>query len=409
MLLCFIELLLFTKYRNFFAEFMSPVLIFLIGLAIGIIPLSFSNKQDRQLPISTSTNKPWQITVFIGVIVLGFFSINTLCRQVIKSYPIDPKISDIIPLLQVMVHRAENFWYPYRTFSDFGYELFPTYLPLQWAPFIIADKLHFDYRYLASAILFLSLTFLFVKIIKADSLSFLEKLSLIILPLFGVYAFIYYDKIVIGVSIEQMIMGYYIILATVLVTQKNIYLRSGAVVLCLLSRFSLLFWVPLFLYSVYIFEGRKKLKQSFLFLFLSVLLIYVLPFILKDPYVFLKSQKAYTLAALGEWGRIPSPHLSNGLGLANYFLNFIKGDNLVKLRVLQFTMFGLSTVSIFILAIYLNRKKEKLNSQIFNVSSLKILLTIFYGFIQVPYSYLYLVPLGLSFVVLYAVSKMNIE
>ena len=394
-------MLLISKYRNIFGEYISPVLILLIGLSIGLLPLFFYKKSTQQ-QIKLNSNKPWQLAACIILATFGFFEIYKLCKQIFNNYPISVQISDIIPLLQVMVNRVEHLWYPYKPFSDFGYELFPTYLPAQWAPFVIAQKFHWGYRETATIILFLSLAYLFYYVIKAQALTFIEKLSLIAFPIVGIYTFILYDNINVGVSIEQMIMGYYILLCTTLVMQKNIYIRSFAIVLCLLSRFSLLFWVPIFLYSVYIFEGKKNLKRAVGFLFLSLMIFYILPFLIRDPFIFLKAQKAYTIAALGEWDRKPSPHLQNGLGMAIYFVDFIKGDNLNKLRILQFTMLGLSLITMIILGIFLNKRQERLNIGIFNIASLKIILSIFYAFVQVPYSYLYFVPLGVSAVVLFA-------
>jgi len=316
-------------------------------------------------------------------------------------------MSDIIPQIQKFVERAEHLWYPYKTISFPTYDLFPTYLPLHWAPFIIADKLHFDYRYLANGIMYVSLIFLFYQIIKSNAISFFEKLILIVLPLVGIYTFINFDNISVGVSVEQMIMGYYIFLSTVLVTQKNIYFRSAAVLLCLLSRFSFLFWVPLFLYSVYIFEGKKTLTKAILFLMSGVLILYIIPFVLKDPSVFLKSQASYMIGTLGEWNRNPSPHLHNGLGLSNYFLDFLHGDNTHKIHFLQFTLISFSILTMLGLAFYLKKNKQKLDSRIFNVASLKIMLAVFYAFVQIPYSYLYFVPMGVSFVVLFAAFNKN--
>ena len=396
------EVLLITKYRSYFGEFLSPVILFFLSLSIGIVPLVFYKKFETKKISNENKNKPYQFLFFALLAGFGFFKTNTLCREIFNNYPITVQISDIIPQIQKFVERAEHLWYPYKTISFPTYNLFPTYLPLHWAPFIIADKLHFDYRYLANGILYLSLIFLFYQIIKSHTIAFIEKLILIVLPFVGIYAFINFDNISVGVSVEQMIMGYYIFLSTVLVTQKNIYFRSGAVLLCLLSRFSFLFWVPLFLYSVFIFEGKKQLTKAILFLTCGVLLLYIIPFVLKDPSVFLKSQASYMAGTLGEWDRNPSPHLHNGLGLSNYFLSFLSGTNTHKIHVLQIMLISFSILAMLCLGFFLNKNKEKLDRRIFNVGSLKIMLAVFYAFVQIPYSYLYLVPMGVSFVILFA-------
>ena len=404
LLLAVSEVLLITKYRSYFGEFLSPFVLLFLSLSIGIVPLVFYKKFEAKKTFNENRN---QFLFFALLAGFGFFKTNSLCREIFNNYPITVQMSDIIPQIQKFVERAEHLWYPYKTISFPTYDLFPTYLPLHWAPFIIADKLHFDYRYLANGIMYVSLIFLFYQIIKSNAISFFEKLILIVLPLVGIYTFINFDNISVGVSVEQMIMGYYIFLSTVLVTQKNIYFRSAAVLLCLLSRFSFLFWVPLFLYSVYIFEGKKTLTKAVLFLMSGVLILYIIPFVLKDPSVFLKSQASYMIGTLGEWNRNPSPHLHNGLGLSNYFLDFLHGDNTHKIHLLQFTLISFSILTMLGLAFYLKKNKQKLDSRIFNVASLKIMLTVFYAFVQIPYSYLFFVPMGVSFVVLFAAFNKN--
>jgi len=41
LLLAVSEVLLITKYRNFFGEFNSPVILLILGLSIGVLPLFF--------------------------------------------------------------------------------------------------------------------------------------------------------------------------------------------------------------------------------------------------------------------------------------------------------------------------------------------------------------------------------
>ena len=170
LLICIAEMLLISKYRNVFGAYFSPVLILLIGLAIGLIPLLFYKKSLEQ-PLKLNSNKPYQLAIYFILATFGFVEIYKLCKQIFSNYPITVQISDIIPLLQVMVNRVEHLWYPYKPFSDFGYELFPTYLPAQWAPFVIAQKFHWGYRETATIILFLSLAYLFYYVIKVQSLT----------------------------------------------------------------------------------------------------------------------------------------------------------------------------------------------------------------------------------------------
>lgn len=406
-MLCILELLIYTYAKNAMGVFISPILVFLIGILIGVLPLFLFNKtHDTKSDIPT--NKNWQIISLVIIIITGFISTMNLVKAVVRGTPLSsPQMSDIIPLLNKMVVSFMNGEYPYKTFNDFGYDFSPTYLPTHWMPFILAEKLHLDYRIMATIVLFFCLMPLFYSVIKSP-LKFIEKLFIIIIPFISIDAIILTDSMSIAVAVEQMIMGYYILLCTLMVNQSNPLMRGGAILLCLLSRFSLLFWLPLYLLNVAIFEGKDNMVKSLILIFTGIIVIYILPFMSIDGSIFLKAQNHYSAATIGEWSRPNAPHIHNGLGLAVYFLYYI-GDTIEhKIQLLQLTNFLLCISIIGLFSAFLIRNKQRIDHRIFNIASLKISLTIFYSFIQIPYSYLFLVPLAVSIVVLYAFLKLSV-
>lgn len=410
-LLCIFELLLFTYAKNIFGMWISPVVIFLISLTIGLIPLLI--KKDT-LQLSTpqtglripTPNQKVQWLIFGSLMLAGFISTYNLTCSVTRTFPIEVAISDVIPLIQKMTTR---FWageYPYKFFNDFGYDFWPTQLPLQWMPFVIAEKLNVDYRIWAMFIFFFSLLLLFIGVIRSK-MSFFEKVFIIVLSFLTMDAILLTDAISIGATVEEMIMAYYIILCVLMVNRSHPLLRAAVILLPLLSRFSFLFWLPLYGLSMLLYEGKSKTIKSIALVVVGVLLIYVFPYWLKDTTIFSNSQHHYTQATVGEWSREDAPHLHNGLGLAPYFLYYTGGTIEHKIKLMQLINFGLCFLMIAILGGYLWKNKTRLDSRLFNMASIKIIIAIFYSFIQIPYSYLYLMPLGLSLVVLYAVFKVS--
>jgi hypothetical protein len=381
--------------------FLNPVILLLIGLSIGILPLQKINRLVKNN--SEEVLSSWQYILICGVVLVGFISTFNVVKSVLRVTPISAQISDILPLIHKMVVRFKEGEYPYTMITDFGYELFPTYLPAHWFPFVFFEKLGTDYRIGATIILFFILIFYFYQLIFSV-LPFAKKVGFVLLCFISIISILLSDGMIVGVSVEQMIMGYYILLVTIIATQKNFFGRAFAILLCLLSRFSLLYWLPLYLVSIYLWEGRKVTRQLILSLCAGVSVFYILPFVLKNNYIFFYAQNAYTQAAVGEWSKNADSHLSNGLGLAIYFLTFLEGSILHKVQMIQLVSFVASISCVSLLTFFLIKYKKQSNKSIFQIASLKILLTVFYAFIQVPYPYLWLVPISISFMLIWTVS-----
>src|SRR5690606_33194128 len=105
---------------------------------------------------------------------------------------------------------------------------------------------------------------------------------------------------------------------------KRIGIIALMLTICLLSRFSLVLWVPLLLL---ILLHERGIKTSFLtgVLTLAGIALFYGSFLLIDPTIFSKGMGYYTVAAAGEWiihdwhnGRYPYV-LEQGLGFAIYF------------------------------------------------------------------------------------------
>jgi hypothetical protein len=396
-----IELLLLTWSRNFFGIFVSPVIILLNGLSMGILSIWYAKKAN---PLPKLVEKPakWQWITLIATSIVGGISILNLAKAVFRIVPVSLKYSDVIPLLQKMVSNFLAGKEVYKNFNDFGYDLFPTYLPAQWMPFLLAEKWKTDYRMTATIILLGALAYFFYKIIQSN-LIFTQKLAIILLSRAFINTFLLNDGFTIAVSVEQMIMGYYIFLCTVLATSTNPFLRGAAISLCLLSRFSFLFWLPMYLFCVFLSEGRKPTLKIIATISIAVLILYV-PHLLKDPYLFLKAQTAYLGAAVGEWNKEDaSSHLANGLGLATHFNYGLSGTTETKIKTLQRTNVLLSIGVSSLLAMFFAKNRTQLSIPIFNIASLKILMTIFYALVQVPYNYLFYVPMGITLLLIFAV------
>lgn len=391
-LICLENYILFFYSINRGSQWLNAVSYFVCSLLIGLLPIwQFKGKQVMK-SLSNPKLKFWLPVIFSFGLVLVFFIYKD--NYLFKTIPIDPKLSDVIPTIQVLVERFLNREMVYKPIEQFGYHLSVTYLPLQWGVYIPAGYFHFDYRWVTFAIWSIGCLWLIIRCFRLNQPIYQ---ALIPLLLVGVYFLILYKRSgVVSYVVETMVAAYYIILIATL-NQKNAILQGIGIVLCLLSRFSLVIWLPLWAFVLFISNNRKQLCITMVTVFALVMLLYVIPFLSKDWHSFFDALKTYSGAALGEWENninytIGKPYqLNAGTGIAFWFADHFHDNLPMGLKYLQRTGLLMYLVTVILLGVWYWKKKDKINMNIFLMASFKVYLTVFLFFIQVPYVYLMVV------------------
>lgn len=409
-ILCFlvlIEVLLLTYAQNIFGFIISPVVLFIMSLLIALIPLLyFYNKQVNIPSLSFSINeKNTKIVVFlflIGILLLMFFPRGGLLR-IYQVFLVDKKYSDIIPTIQIMCNRLFNGNPIYVKIEDFGYYLPPTYLPMMWLPYTIAAYFHFDFRWIAFGIfLFCITTVILLFTSKKNKNSFF-----IMLYLFFFYSLIENKSDILGWTVEVMNGAFYTFLAIAIFSNKK-YFIAIALAVCLLSRYALVFFVPVLLLVEWY---KNNLKFTINIMVVSGVIVCVLMLLLvQNNWLDLYDGfKYYAISGLGEWNHLNDKglpfHICNGNGFAAWTYFFKSGtieDKFSFARQLQFVM--VIAVSLMLMLVYYFIK-QKISHIIYLLAAFKIYLAFFYGFIQVAYTYLFIVPLMYSIVFIYMINS----
>lgn len=408
-LICFslfnlLELFLLTTHKNMLGVFFSPIAIFICGLFSGIFFLVFF--QNKKYPIQNSSTSS-QRTNWMLLFLLFFFG-TWLCgdamRQIINGFPFDnfydPKGTDAIPQIGIMVDRFLSGEQPYQWIHKewtLAHALFPTYLPLTWMPFLIPELLNFDYRWLSFSLLLLSFLYLFYKVVKWK----FNKTGICFLIIFTFYTLSIFqkgDRSCFQLTVETLITGYYLFLATTIFS-KSSWQIGVALLCCLLSRYSVVLWVPLF-FLIYFCEGKvKDLIKISAVLLIGFLVLYFIPFLSKDITIFNQGYDYHTHAAKEMWKIIIDGKpviFFNGHGLAEFFYTYYPGTIEEKLQACRLTHLLASAGTIGILGIIYFRVRKTMDYRIFLLGSLKIYLVVFYNFIQIPFNYLFMVPFFIS-------------
>lgn len=411
-LLLVVELGLFTFLRPLFGLNTLPFLFLGCQLTIGILPLFLFKKRENGLENAAETpqNVPFLPINFLKtvnfrkvgplsiLVILGVFATAIILLGSYSSMPISIKNSDIIPQIQVLCNKFLTGEYPYKPFDDFGYPMTPTYLPAHWMPYLPAQILKFDPRFITLAIFIVAFLFFSVHIFR-QSFNTLTNFLLLSLPVLFISAVHDHDMPIWSISVELMIVSYYLLLGLSLTINSKI-LQSVTLILCLMSRFSLVFWLPLYVFMLWTKEGWKPTLRLCLGVLAGCSLLYA-PFLWKNPHIFFDALAYYDTASIAEWSRNGSNgHLQNGLGFASFY--HAKGGELsAQIADLKKTMLILTPSVSVVLGLIWYKFKDKLDFSLFAICALKISLAVFYIFVQIPYAYLYVTPVILSLIVLY--------
>lgn len=391
--LIFIEnfsLLVFFK-KGIINQQLNSLLFFVSGLLFSLALIKkFYNKGIT----SVNNKKTSAKSSFLSLIALNiiiFLFLYFLNAKTLKNIVIDYHYSDIIPAIQIMVQRFLHGHYPYTPLSELGYTAPAGYMPMHWLPFCFAELGHFDYRLITFGMWCIAAIILSIRSFQRP---FLYS-SLVILLLAGSFYLIYRQSDgIIGITVELLIAAYYMLMIMGLNT-KNGWLQGLLIAFCLLSRYSLMFWLPLWAFVLLVSGHRKDLIKASTVILVLCSVLYVIPFLSRDWSLFFTTIKGYSNLSW-EWGHVDDNgkpfHLFNGIGFAYLFYNKYKGtDYMIGFQLLRKVFFIITISSILLMAIWYWFNKQKINYRIFLMASFKIYLTIFFSFMLVPYEYLMVV------------------
>lgn len=408
-----LEIGIFTNMQNVGGPYLSPILALSTGIFIGasLLILSFQYKKADHL-------KPMNIRwLIIPASLMCFGLMYFYVPQLFAKYPFEGyslSYSDVLPTVVVFIDRFKAGVFPYQWINDWGYPLFPTYFPLKWFPFLLPDYLNMDLRYLPIWVYSICTVIFQWKIFKSSMNGSLKVLVALLpfLPVFYCYKF---EPMHFGVTFEYLMAGYYMLFCFAVLSRNILWIAAG-LLLCLLSRYSLVLWTPLFFFVLMIKKGFKPAFTCGCMVLAGILLFYIIPFVSQDPQMFSKAMDTYRNAALGEWrgqrwlgGNVSQGTLFNGTGFAAWVYAFTDGTPEDKLHFMQNLHLIVSCGVVLIMTGIFWIKRHVWDMRYFALGSLKIYLAFFYAFLQVPYYYLMMIPVGVSLIVLFSSFELSIK
>ncbi len=343
-------------------------------------------------------------SAFTGLII-ALLSIM-LCYPVFKSnlhlYSDFSSMSDVLPQLISQYQAFSRGSFPYFPLMKYGWHPYPVYMPLHWLPIGLGTLLNIDPRWIG---------FIFIAVaagiygyyIGQKRIGLVKKVAAISFPAIILYLSLLLNGKDYACTFETVVAAYYLLLAAGL-SQKNLVLTATGIICCLLSRYTLAFWLPLFLILLWFSTRLRNNILVWVSLILSVLFLYVLPFYAKDPSILSKGLGYHRFAVLGEWkGYAATPRTSytfdSGINFALFFYKIFPGDMEHKVflaRVVQ----GTCMLLLFFSGLFMyNRWRKKISFYDFSLLMLYLFLLFFFMFGPLTYKYYYLPLMMISAVI----------
>ena len=369
--------------QGFLTSGKNAILLFSSSIAFGLVLLyRFYNADisiDAVLPGRKKLAYVLTPLFIVGLVLLGMQHSDFLAGHTIEGAG-----SDIVPSIQNMVKRFLLGRSPYEYVNG----QHTGYFPFHWLPFIFAEKFNTEYRMVPYIVWAIAALWLCVRSVKTQNIVLQILIPFIILG--SDYVMFCNNTTIIEATVELMIAGYYMMLMIGLNT-KNAILQGIVFSLCLLSRYSLIIWMPLFAFTLFVSGHRKQLYISAAVATALVLLIFIIPYASKD-WSLLVGFKGYDSAAVYEWEHVYHGyplHLWSGTGFAYYFYTrFTELDIYSRIKLLQKAHLICCCGVTVIMGVWYWFKKDRIDYRLFLLGSFKIYISIFLFLIQVPYVYL---------------------
>lgn len=396
------QIYLTFKGAHHFSKYWSPVILFAVSAGIAVIYFREYLRRPAANAAQATGNQRTALTwlwALAGMLtmVLAYEEL----RKLFVQFPDPGKLSDVLPQLETLYQRFSRGEFPYTPIPMENNTPYPVYMPLHWLPIGLGYALGVGARWLGYGLLVLA-TGIYGAWVGRQAVSAGARIAALFLPSLGLWGFILWGNLELPVSLETVIAAYYLVLAVGL-AGRNMGLITLGLILCLLSRYTLIFWLPLFAYVLWQEKPLRTSLQTWGSVALSIVLIYIVPFLLKDPSIFSKGITYHNGCAAAEWtgyGENPvSWTMERGIYFAIYMKTWFTGDmehRVFLARAIQAAvMLGLLGFGIWAF----HRWRARMDGFALSLVMLYAVIACFYFFSPMTFQYYFLVLFVLSAVV----------
>ena len=373
----------------------SSILYFLSGLAICLLPL---------IPITSTTRSikdPVNLSrVIAGTFALLFLSLIVYHIIILAHWygraPIDKKYADMLPTIKIACQRLLAGEMVYAPAPQIWPDAVMPYFPMMWMPFLPAEILGFDYRWITLLFHLLGLGLALVPIFVRRSPiplvpAIISGTSLFLFANFFLQTDVRYWIL----TEEGVVSGFYLLLGFALL-RRNYWWIGVCITACTLSRYSLILWIPVYFCFVFLTRPRGDFLRLIGGFILTMSIFFVIPYFIRDPAYFIHIPATYTKNLDRFWrdGNLDQHQFFN-VG----FYKFFNSSN-VKMMTIWEVLTSFGAPALLLAGVWYIRKKDIINAKYLAFASLKLSLLCFFCFIQIPYQYVFVPVTIISYTVL---------
>ncbi len=387
---------LITNGIAHFSKLQLPFLIFFVSAAIAcwyFIATIRGNNQTVAAAVPVGKNRG------VGFLV-GAASILVLWKpfmNMFTTYPDPGAGSDVIPQLVTQFNRFSAGEQPYRPLEQLSWHPFPVYMPLHWLPTGLGNLFKTDVRWVGFVFMALAAG-LYGRTVWAAG-NAVKRTIAILLPASALGFFMHWAKFDLAISYEVLIAAYYLVLCAGLISGNLVTITVG-IVACLLSRYTFVFWLPLFFVLLWHSVARRKSLLVLASIAMAVLLLYVAPFYLRDPSILSQGLQYHNKCYVDSWNGYGRPERSTafdaGLNFSWFIREYVSGTMAHRVtiaRIIQGSlMMGLLAGGI---AFY-RRVRHRISYHHFSLGMLYCFMLVFFMFSPITFLYYYIPLLVIS-------------
>ncbi len=393
-------ILVFTADNRIDFNYASPFLLLIVSLIIPYYYILVLGKKEVDAS-SIAVGKPWSKYVYFGLGMLAILVNYKGVGRLFAQYPDPGEISDVMPQIETQYSRFVHGILPYSPVTSVPWHPYPVYMPLHWLPVGVAHMLGIDSRWSGYIILVIAGGIYGRYILQYRAMVWRKMIVLLVLWAV-LWAYMMWGGMDLPAVLETLIAAYYLVLAVGLMT-RNLTITTIGIILCLLSRYTFVFWLPLFFILLW---QHKSIKQNLMIWFaiaVAVLCIYIIPFWSKDPTIFTKGLAYHNYCAYNSWRCFGTNQTydfyKSGLLFAPRVYDITTGTIEHRVFLARCLQGGLM-LFLFAAGLWLYAKiKSRINFYDFSLMMLYVFILVFMLFAPFVFRYYYMPVLVLSAVI----------
>lgn len=402
--LCLIETLCFTYFKLIpgIGKYNS-LLYFIVGVCISALAVAFAFSKYSYTAIQVAEGKQRWLAKAIPVVALSIFLAILYIQfgqKLFVLWPINYRDADMLPLIKAGCERFLVGADVYAPVQEIWWGEQMPYLPAMWLPFVPAVWLGLDLRWTSLVLSLLAYLILFATLLRLRNTNYWIATVALGLAFFLQTRFYTWEQeTYFGLSEEAAPAFFYIILMLAFMWRKY-WLIGIVLALCTLSRYAILPFVPFFFLWLLVDKNYKGFVTA-LSAYIIVVLVVFVPFLIQRPEHFLNPPPGYVNGEKYFW---PTELVNNRYNTKLGIAFFIGYEPSILQYARMFLVVATGTWScIWVFLYYRYKQQLQKNKGLWLMIGLKVLLVLFYNFLNLPYDYLFIIPTIVSYPLIVAI------